>query len=327
MQLPITGTTNGTVSSIALGIQFIANGTINFATINPGVEIGEIMMFNRILTIQEQEQVQLYLRDKWRYDEWASPVPTPTPTDTPNPTVTPTNTNTPTQTGSPTPSATPPPFSPSGLTNLQHWYLSTDGASVSQWDNKGLLGGSISQGTGSLQPTVGPISLGSFSGTCLGFTSRDTMTGTFASTNYSASSVFAVFQASNGSEAYSYGFGLGGVLDHWTSYGSNNNWRVDKNPNQITVSSINLDLPQPVLFASSGDTSLFEAEWNGGNGSTASASRTNVTTAAYIGNDNGFSTGAELYMVEYLVYNKKLSPTEYNNVINYLKTKYQYNTW
>ena len=129
MQLPITGTTNGTVSSIALGIQFIANGTINFGTINPGVEIGEIMMFNRILTIQEQEQVQDYLRDKWRYDEWASPVPTPNPTTTPTPTVTQTQTQTPTVTQTPTntqtqtASPTPSPSTPASGTTQAIAYL------------------------------------------------------------------------------------------------------------------------------------------------------------------------------------------------------------
>jgi hypothetical protein len=82
-QLPITGSTVSPISSIALGIGFIAGGAVQVATINPGIEIGEIMVFNRTLSPSEQEQVQDYLRDKWRYDEWASPVPTPTPTQTP----------------------------------------------------------------------------------------------------------------------------------------------------------------------------------------------------------------------------------------------------
>jgi hypothetical protein len=111
-QLPITATTNNTISSIALGIGFNAAGVIQSSVLNPGIEIGEIMIFNRTLTPSEQEQVQDYLRDKWRYDEWASPVPTPTqtgtPTATPTPSITPTNTNTPTTTTSPTPSPSAP---------------------------------------------------------------------------------------------------------------------------------------------------------------------------------------------------------------------------
>jgi hypothetical protein len=250
--------------------------------------------------------------------------PTATSTPTQTPTVSQTPTNTPTQTN--TPSSTPAAFSPSGITNLQHWYISTSGASANAWTNYGLLGGQLSQGTGAYQPTVGSITLGSFTGTCVGFTSRDNMQGTFASTNYSASSVFAVFKATNGSSIYSYGFGLGSVLDHYTSYGSNNNWRVDKNPNQITLGSSSFNLI-PVLYISSGDTSAYQAQWNASNGSSAALSKSNDGTQAYIGMDNSFATGAELYMVEYIVYNKKLSSSEYANVVNYLKTKYQYSTW
>jgi hypothetical protein len=79
-QSPITGTTNSPISSIALGIQFAANGSINTTSFNPGIEMGEIMIFNRVLSPSEQDQVQLYLRDKWRYDEWNDPLPVPTPT-------------------------------------------------------------------------------------------------------------------------------------------------------------------------------------------------------------------------------------------------------
>jgi hypothetical protein len=109
-QLPITGTTNSPISSIALGIQFVANGSISTTTNNPGIEMGEIMVFNRVLSPSEQEQVQDYLRDKWRYDEWESPVPTPTPTSSPvAPTPTPTTTTTTTPTTTPTNTSTPSP--------------------------------------------------------------------------------------------------------------------------------------------------------------------------------------------------------------------------
>ena len=115
----ITATTVSPISSIALGIAFSNAGVISTGAVNPGIEIGEIMVFNRTLTPSEQEQVQDYLRDKWRYDEWNSPLPVPTatptntPTTTPTPSITPTNTNTPTQTTSPTPSAS---AIPSGTT-------------------------------------------------------------------------------------------------------------------------------------------------------------------------------------------------------------------
>jgi hypothetical protein len=78
----ITATTVSPISSIALGIGFNAAGVVNPNLVNPGIEIGEIMVFNRTLSPSEQEQVQDYLRDKWRYDEWNSPLPVPTPTPT-----------------------------------------------------------------------------------------------------------------------------------------------------------------------------------------------------------------------------------------------------
>jgi hypothetical protein len=330
MQLPITGTTNGTVSSIALGIQFIANGTINFATINPGVEIGEIMMFNRILTIQEQEQVQDYLRDKWRYDEWASPVPTPTPTDTPNPTVTPTNTNTPTQTGSPTPSATPAPFSPSGLTDLQQWYISTSGASTSSWDNQGLLGGSVGQGTGSQQPQIISSTLGSFSGNSVQFTSRDNMSGGFTSTNYSSSTVFSVMKV-NGTDATGWSIDLfspgpDNAAWSWQSRVASNTSIARKNPGSSTSPARTI---APLLLASSGTTgSFFTASYNDTLGTSGTTTFTGTTAnSLQFGYDPGSSSSTNIEMFEFLIYNRVLTSGEYSQVMDYLKTKYQYNTW
>ena len=98
-------------NQFVIGATYTSGGTFG-SNSTANAEVGEYMFFNRVLTQAEVEQVQNYLRDKWRYDEWASPVPTPTPTDTPNPTSTPTNTptntNTPTTTSSPTPSPSAP---------------------------------------------------------------------------------------------------------------------------------------------------------------------------------------------------------------------------
>ena len=89
--LPQINSFNFGVSSISTG------GTIS--TSNMNVELAEVMYFNTVLSDSQVEQVELYLKDKWRYDEWASPVPTPTqtasPTTTPTPSITPTMTNTP----------------------------------------------------------------------------------------------------------------------------------------------------------------------------------------------------------------------------------------
>jgi len=106
-----TGSTANNFNQIAMGQIFQSAGTFFANSVNNS-EVGEYMFFNRVLTQAEIEQVQNYLRDKWRYDEWASPVPTPTPTDTPSvtptPSVSPTTTMTPTNTSSPTPSPSAP---------------------------------------------------------------------------------------------------------------------------------------------------------------------------------------------------------------------------
>jgi hypothetical protein len=110
----ITGGTSTGLNALNIGMQISSGGTIT--PVNAGVEIAEIMIYNTELSVSQQEAVQLYLRDKWRYDEWASPVPTPTqtpsntqtstPTNTPTTTTTPTVT--PTKTATPTPSPTRP---------------------------------------------------------------------------------------------------------------------------------------------------------------------------------------------------------------------------
>ena len=92
-------------NQFAIGGTYVSGGTFAANSAN-NVEVGEYMFYNRVLSQSEIEAVQNYLRDKWRYDEWASPVPSPTPTDTPNVTTTPTTTQTPTTT--PTPSPTRP---------------------------------------------------------------------------------------------------------------------------------------------------------------------------------------------------------------------------
>ncbi len=99
----VTGNTNADISGISIGLPITSAGTANTA-FNSGAEIGEIMIYNRVLSAGEITQVQNYLKNKWKYSEWAVIPPSPTPTTTP--TMTPTNTTTPTMT--PTPSSTRP---------------------------------------------------------------------------------------------------------------------------------------------------------------------------------------------------------------------------
>jgi hypothetical protein len=165
-----TGTTQTPqINSFTIGITSITTGgTISYNNMNS--ELCEVMYFDTVLTDSQVEQVELYLKDKWRYDEWASPVPTPTPTSsntpTPTPSLTPTNTNTPTTTNTPSPT---PPFNPLTL-NPMIWVDFNDASTLSlrsgqyitSISNKGNWTAltSFSQGTASDQPSWSASTMG-----------------------------------------------------------------------------------------------------------------------------------------------------------------------
>jgi hypothetical protein len=121
-----TGTTQTPqINSFSIGISNITTGgTITYNNMNS--ELCEIIYFDTVLTNAQVEQVELYLKDKWRYDEWASPVPTPTqtasPTTTPTPSLTPTMTN--------TPSTTPPILTIESFTGTTTWTAPYDASVI-----------------------------------------------------------------------------------------------------------------------------------------------------------------------------------------------------
>jgi len=255
-----------------------------------------------------------------------SATPTQTSTSTPTTTQTPTNTSTPTNT--PTPSGTPAPFNPSGLTNLQHWYISTSGASVSSWTNYGLLGGSVSQSTGSRQPSIDTETLGSYTGQSVYFAGRDNMSGTFTTADYSSSTVFAVMKIFN-TDANGWSIEVrssGNTSWDWQSRNTALTSIARKTPGS-SVSPTRLI--SPLLLATSGQSnSFFTASFNdviGTSGSTA-FSLSNATILN-LGTDPGNPSTTQISMFEFIVYNRVLTTIEYANVMSYLKTKYQYNTW
>lgn len=262
--------------------------------------------------------------------------PTPTNTNTPSQTQTSTPTQTTTQTPTtstsptPTPTGTAVPFAPSSLSNLQQWYISTSGATVSSWTNYGLLGGSVSQGTATRQPQIINSTLGSYSGTAVQFVGRDFMTGTFTSTNYSSSTVFMVTKIvgvdPNGWSLYLYSTGTNNVAWSWQSYASSSQSVAIKNPgNYISIGrSI-----APLLLATSGTSnSFFTASFNDNIPTSASTLFSGTTAVNFdFGYDPGTTSSTNIEMYEVIVYNRVLNSTEYGNVMNYLKTKYQYNTW
>lgn len=259
----------------------------------------------------------------------STPTPTITSTSTSTPTPTITSTSTPTPTLTPTPSSTPVAFKPSNLSNLQLWFDSTSGASVSSWTNYGLLGGSASQGTSTRQPALVSGTLGSYTGQALNFTSRDNMTIGFASTNFSAMTAFLVIEQTSNTDQY----GIFGPVTYQV-YGSPSLIRISHSPSTITLSQANSSTlsSQPVLFISSGDTSAFDAELLAGSlgtfTGTKSADSSGVSlTSMQFGTDPGVTTNGNFNIYEHIVYNRKLNSTEYNQVVNYLKSKYQYSTW
>jgi hypothetical protein len=332
----ITSTlSTGRFNQVSLGLLYTTTGASSF--VNNNAEVGEIMIFNQKLTPSQITDVETYLKDKWDYSGWIPATPTPTPTNTQTPTTTPTPTTTssptPTTTSSPTPtpSSSPVPFVPSSISNLQHWY-DASGATVSSWSNQGLLGGSLLQGTASLQPqVVNGNFFGTYTGNLVQFLSRDNFVGTFADTNYSSSTIFIVG-----------GMTLLGAdenkmlqLDNVFGVSSYNNlFETIKNPSTIrtnTTDSITLG-GGIQLFISSGTTGVsYDATWNNPaytiTGTKTSSTATSTTTTLRIGLNPGTSTNSNIYLYEILIYNKILSPTELTNVSDYLKTKYEYTSW
>ena len=320
----------------AINIGCTTNTTQQLYSLNSNIELAEMMVYNYELSSAEQESVELYLKDKWRYDEWASPVPTPTatpqvtatPTPSVSPTVTPTLTNSPTVTTSPTPSSTPPAFSPSGVTNLQYWFMADSGATVSSWTNYGGQGGSATQTAAANQPVIKTNStLGSFTGTSVQFlNSADFMTGTTSSLNIQNHTSYIVYKPVT-SSASNFSIGLlsattyNWFYQNWESAGTGST-RMNRGQYRTPVVD-----GAPALIVSSGSTSGVIASRNDVLGVSATTALTGVLTDRYNLAGGGGANTADYQLFEWIFYSRQLTSTEHANVINYLKTKYQYNTW
>jgi len=344
----------GRFNQVAIGQLYGSTGTRNPQ--NNNAELGELMIFNQKLSPSQVTAVESYLKNKWDYSGWVPATPTPTPTNTqtgtPTPTPTETPTQTPTTTSSPTPTTTSSPtptttssptptpsssasvpFTPSSISNLQHWY-DASGATVSSWANQGLLGGSLSQGTAAYQPQiVNGNYFGTYTGNLVQFLNRDNFVGIFANTNYSSSTLFVVGGMVKGDSQGNEDRML--LLDNvYTATSYNNLYFTQKNPSVITVNSTDSStLSGDIqLFISSGTTGVsYDATWYNPSyaitGTKTSATSSSSTTTMRLGVDAGFAKEGNIYLYEILIYNKILSPTELTNVTNYLKTKYAYTTW
>lgn len=66
---PITGTNQGNITTVSFGALLTSGGTIQ-TSLNPHAEVGEVMIYNRVLASGETIQVLNYLKDKWKYTSW-----------------------------------------------------------------------------------------------------------------------------------------------------------------------------------------------------------------------------------------------------------------
>jgi hypothetical protein len=255
-----------------------------------------------------------------------TPSPTPTRTQTPTPTQTPTITPTTTPTLTPTPSSTPPPpFNPLSLGNLQHWYLSTSGATAASWTNLGLLGGALTQGDPLLRPSIITDTLGSFSGLAVNYTNSDNQFSSFPLENYSGGTIFKVMKRNTtgtGNWTSTLGGSFGGVMLFGT-----NPLEIQKDPTAYQAEPA-IPVGDPILITASGESpTFFTAAFNDAiSPFPAPVSRPDLSDFLGIGDNTG-QTGNDTSIFEFLIYNRLLNSSEYAQVVNYLKTKYQYSTW
>lgn len=260
-----------------------------------------------------------------------SATPTLTPTTTTTLTSTPNLTSTPTLTPSPT--SSPAPFDPSSLGNLQYWFKATDGASVSSWTNNGLIGGSLTQPTAANQPQI--VSNDTFgfgyTGQSVNFTSRDWMylNHPSSATTFTGKTFFFV---ANVKDRANTGWAIG--IQEASGYTSSNSI-FDYQFYDGSLTTVSRSKPGKrqftfttgsTLFAGSGLTTTgYTAAVNdvvGTSGTTAY----NGTNAVYIGfgYDSGSANVNDISVFEFLGYNKLLTQSEFDQVLNYLKTKYAY---
>ncbi len=259
---------------------------------------------------------------------------TPTVTLTASPTTTPNITPSPTNTITPT--STQPTFDPSSLGNLQYWFKSTEGASSSSWTNYGLIGGALTQSVGVNQPTIisNDTFGSSYTGQSVNFGALDFMTLSHPSsaTTFTGKTFFFVSQVNSRSDG---GWSIN--IQNGSGYTLNNNiWDYQFYGGVST--SVSRSKPGRREFLFTTGYTLYAASGLTTTGFTASVNDTLGTsgTTSYIGEvadwiNFGYSISGtpftnNISMFEFLGYNKLLTQSEFNQVLNYLKTKYNYST-
>ena len=160
------------------------------------------------------------------------------------------------------------------------------------------------------------------------------MTGSTTSTSFSAETTFIVlkrvFATNNGWAITMYN------KTNVTSFTGDYVWYYQSRQFPQNASVVNakptqvfMPLSTNCLISSSGDSTVLSATTNGSYTGSSVSTLTGSTNVVRldIGYDPGYDEGQTHDVFEFLSYNRILTSTEYNNVMNYLKTKYKYSSW
>ena len=266
----------------------------------------------------------------------SSPTPTNTATPTQTSTVTPTNTTSPT----PTPTATTP-FLPSNIADLYQWFDTSVDSNITTRESggetfveswTGRTGGySVNQTTAGQQPKLVAGAFGfPFSGiTFSGGT--DFLSGSAGNVAIpTGNTTFIVSYVLNETNALLFDVAAsGGTSETTTSlYVNANNVQMRSvgGSSQINNWSTRAKYPK-LLGATSGNTSTRSGMFNDiAQTSTGTfTSGSNYATIRFSTNTGVAPSNGTIF--EVLVYNRVLTQTEANNVLAYLKSKWDYNNW
>jgi hypothetical protein len=340
-------TTTPRINSFTLGLSNVSTGG-TVTTNNMNVELAEVMYFDTVLTNTQIEQVELYLKDKWRYDEWASPVPTPTPTSSTTPTPTPSLT--PTQTLTQTPSPSAPSFSPSSL-SPDIWVDFSDASTITtrtsgsqsfitRITNKGTDTSltAFTQSTAANQPLVALSTV--FTGTSISAAtcSNDFLTGIANTPNSNSWTVAAVLGVNNSSHLATSIYGMSNG-----SFQKNTYW--DRTSNSSRIAYFNngastfyrVDITNPVVSTWSGQSYIEFVSTTGASQldyyfTNTSAMTENVVAGSnYTQNTPGASTltlfnsdgsTSDIEVGEMIFLTRELTTTERTNLLEYFRTKW-----
>jgi hypothetical protein len=181
--------------------------------------------------------------------------------------------------------------------------------------------------------------MGAWTGTTMRFLSRANMSGTFTNVNFSSSTQILVFkQVTRAAVGDIIGYriwnGSSNIFSQWLSRTSSpvgTAFNLPFSGQSLSNPSL-VGSPSLVSIRTSGltqATALINSEIND-----TTQVMTYSSPTAYlsgntfvVGGNPGFDTNNDVEFAELIVYNKILNSTEYQKVEDYLKIKYQYNTW